>query len=158
MDRKLWRNYLPRMKYYNPNLEVDVKRREGVDKTGPSTVTVHFSMFSPYPLCLGIQPSSHEKLGYSRTRANPLPPLSSPLADQPSATIDGKRRLGSELCKQILEMTKAEPLPHNPNDALTAAKYTELVHFWEASARAREARMVAKREQKEKERLGGVTS
>lgn len=48
MDRKLWRNYLPRMKYYNPNLEVDVKRRGGVDKKGPSAVTVHFSMFFPW--------------------------------------------------------------------------------------------------------------
>jgi len=26
--RKLWRSYLPRMKYYNPNLEVEVKRKE----------------------------------------------------------------------------------------------------------------------------------
>ena len=84
--------------------------------------------------------------------------MSSPLADQPSTTIDAKYRLGSELCKQILEITKAEPLPHNPDDALAAANYAELVRFREASARAREARMAAKREQKEKQRLGGVTS
>jgi len=78
--------------------------------------------------------------------------------DQPSRTIDAKQRLGSELCKQILEITNAEPLPHSPEDALAAAKYAELVNFWEASEHAREARMAAKREQKEKERLGGVTS
>lgn len=64
--------------------------------------------------------------------------------------------MAAEICKQVLELTKARQLPVSPQDAQLVAEYEKYVKDEEQSAIAKENRRKAKREEKERERLGVV--
>ncbi|KAF8475639.1 hypothetical protein BDZ91DRAFT_710046 [Kalaharituber pfeilii] len=117
--RKLWRNYLPRLKYYNPNVEIIVNRTREINKNNRAPVTIYFT-------------------------------------DRDPAVVETQYRQAGDVCKEILDITKATPLPLSHEDARTAAEYEELVASRIAREKAKEERRRIKREEKERERLGGV--
>ena len=97
--RKVWRNYLPRLKYHNPAIPMTVNRT--LDQEGPATLTV---FFAPPPRS-------------SSVTASPTPSLSIDSSTAPSAhlsadrieTIDMKHKHESEILSRLLELTNGIP-------------------------------------------------
>ena len=98
--RRVWRVYLPRLKYHNPAVSMTVKRTD--DQEGPATLFVHFA------------PPS---ISSSSTVATASPTTSSD--HNPSKkveTIDMKHKSESEILSRLLEMTKAMPYEASPDE------------------------------------------
>ena len=93
--RRVWRVYLPRLKYHNPAVSMTVKR--GADQEGPATLSVHFTSSSTTPAA----------------SPTPLPDYS---ASKRVETIDMKHKSESEILSRLLEMTKAIPYEATPDE------------------------------------------
>ena len=93
--RKVWRVYLPRLKYHNPAVSMTVKR--GADQEGPATLSVHFASSSTTPAA-----SSKTLPDYN--------------ASQRVETIDMKHKSESEILSRLLELTKAMPYEATPDE------------------------------------------
>ena len=97
--RKVWRKYLPRLKYHNPAISMTVNRSH--DQEGPATLTVVFA--SPPKI--------------SSATASPPPFLSKDTFTTSSgyapadriATIDMKHKKESEILSRLLELTRGIP-------------------------------------------------
>jgi hypothetical protein len=52
--RKFWKNYMPRLKFHNPKVEMDVFREKVVG--GPAILTIEFGElhFEPIPLAFPV--------------------------------------------------------------------------------------------------------
>ena len=97
--RKVWRKYLPRLKYHNPAISMTVNRDR--DQGGPAILTV---FFAPPPRS-------------SSATASPAPSSSTDAPTVPSGhalgdsieTIDMKHKHESEILSRLLELTKGMP-------------------------------------------------
>ena len=74
----------------------------------------------------------------------------------PPKQIPLKDKFAADICRQLMDVTKAKDIPLNPEDQKAATEYEELVKSRELSALQREARRKAKRDEKEREKMGGV--
>ncbi len=104
--RKVWRKYLPRLKYHNPAISMTVNRT--LDQNGPATLTV---FFAPPPRS-------------SSATASPAPSSSTDPSTAPSGhpttdrveTIDMKHKHESEILSRLLELTKGKPYEASPDE------------------------------------------
>ncbi|KAL8858053.1 MAG: hypothetical protein Q9178_005378 [Gyalolechia marmorata] len=104
--RKVWRNYLPRLKYHNPAISMSVNRTQ--DQTGPATLTIFFA--SPPDAALNtssLAPSSPTTQG---TPASDHAPF------ERTATIEMKHRNESEILSELMALTKASPVEPSPQE------------------------------------------
>ena len=93
--RRVWRVYLPRLKYHNPAVSMTVKR--GADQEDPATLSVHFTSSSTAPAAS------------SKTNPDPSP-------SKKVETIDMKHKSESEILSRLLEMTRAVPYEATPDE------------------------------------------
>jgi len=104
-DRKFWREALPRLKYWNPQIPMIVNRHK--DQSAPATLSIYF-----------------RKPGATITKGTPTPPSAtdgSSKAPPPSegesvVTIDMKNRHSDVILQEFLEKTKAQLLKPTPQD------------------------------------------
>ena len=98
--RKVWRNHLPRLKYYNPSVSMTVQRHNEAE--GPSVLTVFFN-----------EPTSslHSGAAADQTYSEPI---------GRTQTIDMKHKLDIDILAHLMEITKAKPYEQ------TAAETAEL--------------------------------
>ena len=104
--RKVWRKYMPRLKYHNPAISMTVNRSH--NQEGPATLTVYFA---PPPRI-------------SSATASPAPSSSTDPSTTPSghtpadriATIDMKHKNESEILSRLLELTKGMPYEATPEE------------------------------------------
>ncbi|KAL9636298.1 MAG: hypothetical protein Q9204_002320, partial [Flavoplaca sp. TL-2023a] len=114
--RKVWRNYLPRLKYHNPAVSMSVNRTQ--NQTGPATLTVFFAA------------PSHSASNASATA--PLPSVITQDTHTPghtsferTVTIEMKHRHESEILSELLSLTKASPVEPLPEDKAELEKLAE---------------------------------
>ncbi|KAL9128654.1 MAG: hypothetical protein Q9217_002714 [Psora testacea] len=128
--RKVWRKYLPRLKYYNPAVSMTVNRH--TDQVGPSTLTVYYTN-PPKTLSSGASssPSSSTRLSTK---------TSSHVSWDRTETIDIKHRHESEILNRLIELTNA--VPYQPS-AEEMAELEEVKEDWSRSKRdsERQARL-----------------
>ena len=98
--RRVWRVYLPRLKYHNPAVSMTVKRT--ADQEGPATLLIHFA--SPTISSSPIAPAASTKT------------LSDHSPSKKVETIDMKHKSESEILSRLLEMTKAMPYEATPDE------------------------------------------
>ncbi len=98
--RRVWRVYLPRLKYHNPAVSMTVKRT--ADQEGPATLFVHFAppSISSFPTAPAASPKT----------------LSDHSPSKKVETIDMKHKSESEILSRLLEMTKAMPYEATPDE------------------------------------------
>ena len=97
--RKVWRQYLPRLKYHNPAVSMTVERSE--NNAGPATLTVFFA------------PSA--STSHASTISSPAPTSSTTTAKSTSdhnpfervECIDMKHKHEEEILEQLMNITKA---------------------------------------------------
>ncbi|MCJ1455220.1 hypothetical protein MMC28_005574 [Mycoblastus sanguinarius] len=105
--RKVWRKYLPSLKYHNPAISMTVDRT--VDQEGPATLTV---TFAPPPL------------KFPSPMVSPAPTSSTDPSTAPSGhesakrmkTIDMKHKHESEILSRLMELTRAMPYEASPDE------------------------------------------
>ncbi|KAL8768372.1 MAG: hypothetical protein Q9209_005406 [Squamulea sp. 1 TL-2023] len=112
--RKVWRNYLPRLKYHNPAVAMSVNRTQ--DQTGPATLTVFFAP----PSDAAINASSPTSLS-STTHSAPTPPF------ERTATIDMKHRHETEILSELMTLTSATPVEPSPEEEAELQELAEEV-------------------------------
>lgn len=138
--RRVWRYYLPRLKYHNPAVSMTVSRSH--DQAGPATLSVFFA------------PSSNAST-HSAT-SSPAPTSSTSGGKAPSEhtpwerveAIDMKHKKPEEILERLIEVTRAEPLLPTPEDE---AEFTQLEAERESSEKDRE-RAMADNEKARRER------
>ncbi|KAL2259420.1 hypothetical protein VTK26DRAFT_6913 [Humicola hyalothermophila] len=116
--KKFWRDYLPRLKYWNPAVPMVVNRVPVKD--GPATLTLYFreagaTLPSDIP-----QPSSSWK-GHSKAPA--------PVEGERIVTINMKHRRSEAILKEFMDKTGAvqlEPTPQDEADIYHAKKLEEI--------------------------------
>lgn len=120
--RKFWQNYLPSLKYHNPQIEMDVVRTSEIG--GSATLTIEFgNIYSYIPL-------------------SQICVLT--LADSASAqTFELKDRDRADIYAAVLEATKATPIPMTEEDNHMILAYEELKKRIVQRAANRKARIAA---------------
>lgn len=104
--RKVWRNYLPRLKYHNPAVSMTVNRTQ--NQTGPATLTIFYASPSDSPgNTSSPAPSS------STTQSTPT---SDHTPFERTETIDMKHRHESEILSDLMDLTKATPVVPTPEE------------------------------------------
>ena len=122
--RRVWRVYLPRLKYHNPAVSMTVKRT--AEQEGPATLFVHFASpsISSFPTAPAASPTT----------------LSNPSSSKQVETIDMKHKSESEILSRLLEMTKAMPYEATP-DELAELRDVEDYNRKTAKDRAAQSRL-----------------
>ncbi|KAI4195270.1 MAG: hypothetical protein LQ350_007289 [Teloschistes chrysophthalmus] len=105
--RKVWRNYLPRLKYHNPAVSMTVNRSQ--DQAGPATLTIFYA--SPHD-SLTSPPSSAAPS--SSTTSNSSTSDHTPF--ERAETISMKHRHESQILSDLLNLTKATPVVASPEE------------------------------------------
>ncbi|EAQ83925.1 hypothetical protein CHGG_10329 [Chaetomium globosum CBS 148.51] len=103
--RKVWRQNLPRLKYWNPTIPMVVNRSHNQD--GPATLSIYFrepgaTLASDSPM-----PSSSSD-GFSKAPA--------PAAGERVLTIDMKDRRSEAIFKEFMDKSGAVPIKVSPQD------------------------------------------
>ena len=104
--RKVWRKYLPRLKYHNPAISMTINRSH--DQEGPATLTVYY-----------IHPSRSSSATTSpapSTSKDPSTAVSGHAPTDEIATIDMKHKNESEILSRLLELTNAMPYEASPDE------------------------------------------
>ncbi|KAK3293383.1 CI-B8 domain-containing protein [Chaetomium fimeti] len=103
--RKVWRDSLPRLKYWNPTIPMVVNRSDNQD--GPATLSIYFrepgaTLASDVPM-----PSSSAE-GFAKAPA--------PAAGERVLTIDMKERRSEAILKEFMDKSGAVPVKTTPQD------------------------------------------
>ncbi|KAL9590274.1 MAG: hypothetical protein Q9203_000947, partial [Teloschistes exilis] len=105
--RKVWRNYLPRLKYHNPAVSMTVNRSQ--DQAGPATLTIFYA--SPHDSSTSspssAAPSSSTTSITSTSDHTPF---------ERAETISMKHRHESQILSDLLNLTKATPIVASPEE------------------------------------------
>ena len=136
--RRIWRQYLPRLKYHNPAVSMTVKRT--ADQEGPAVLSIHFTLAS--------KSSSPAAVSASSTSISPSILPSDHIPSKQVATIDMKHKSESEILSRLLELTRATPYEATP-DELAELKDVEDYSRRTTRDRAAQARLnqIKKQEQ-----------
>ncbi|KAL8694395.1 MAG: hypothetical protein Q9218_000961 [Villophora microphyllina] len=105
--RKVWRNYLPRLKYHNPAVSMTINRSQ--DQAGPATLTV---FYAPPQDSSASSPSSS---GPSSSTTGDTP-TSDHTPFERAETINMKHKHESQILSELLNMTKATPVVATPEE------------------------------------------
>lgn len=114
--RKVWRNYLPRLKYHNPAVSMSVNRTQ--NQTGPATLTVFFAAPS-HPASNASAPAPLPSIITQDTPTPGHAPF------ERTVTIEMKHRHESEILSELLSLTKASPVEPLPEDKAELEKLAE---------------------------------
>ncbi|KAL8728759.1 MAG: hypothetical protein Q9166_005191 [cf. Caloplaca sp. 2 TL-2023] len=104
--RKVWRNYLPRLKYHNPAVSMTVNRTQ--NQAGQATLTVFYA--SPSDI------TSHTISSAPSSSTSPTAPTSDHTPFDRTETINMKHRHESEILSELLDLTKAVPVVATPEE------------------------------------------
>ncbi|MCJ1448437.1 MAG: hypothetical protein MMC23_008952 [Stictis urceolatum] len=99
--RKVWRTYLPRLKYHNPTVSMTVNR--STDQAGPATMTIIFAQ-------PGHPTTSTADLSGSNERIE---------------TIDMKHKHESDILRSLMEITGAEDTKATAEEELDLRQLAE---------------------------------
>lgn len=139
-SKKVWRQYLPRLKYYNPGVSMVVNRNE--DVKGRAVMTVEF-----HP------PNAS---GDSQSTATTQPADTTALVSIRTRTIIMKGRRSSEILDNLYEVTKATLVEESSEDKeLRRQLASQFKERDERVQRNKEA-IEAKKRQEEEEELFNV--
>ncbi|KAI4097470.1 MAG: hypothetical protein L6R37_006799 [Teloschistes peruensis] len=105
--RKVWRNYLPRLKYHNPAVSMTVNRSQ--DQAGPATLTIFYA--SPHDSSTS-SPSSAAPSSSSTS----ITSTSDHTPFERAETIGMKHRHESQILSDLLNLTKATPIVASPEE------------------------------------------
>jgi large subunit ribosomal protein MRP49 len=131
--RKLWKNYLPRLKYWNPGVPIIVNRH--TDNAGTPTLSVYFrepqDPESEESKALSSSPSkkssiavqAEEKLRSSTKGETPAPP---PEEGETVVTIDMRLQHSDALLSQLLQATNATIIDPTPEDLAAMREVEQL--------------------------------
>ncbi|KAL8798595.1 MAG: hypothetical protein Q9182_006530 [Xanthomendoza sp. 2 TL-2023] len=114
--RKVWRNYLPRLKYHNPAISMTVNRTP--NQTGPATLTVFYA--SPSTNAAGNAPSAAPSSSTTQST-----PTSDHAPFERTETIDMKHRHESKILSELMDLTKATPVIATPEEEAELRKLAE---------------------------------
>jgi large subunit ribosomal protein MRP49 len=106
-DRKFWRNFLPRLKYWNPAVPMIVNRVREQDT--PATMTLYLREPGA-PVKTDVPTPSSSFDGLSKA-----PP---PAEGERVVTINMSNRRSESILQEFLEKTKAVPVQPTPQDEL----------------------------------------
>ncbi|KAL8951573.1 MAG: hypothetical protein Q9222_002458 [Ikaeria aurantiellina] len=105
--RKVWRNYLPRLKYHNPAVSMTINRSQ--DQKGPAALTIFYNTLQESSSTATSSLSSDSvRESISESTQNPF---------QRIETIDMKHRHESDILTELLDLTKAVPIVATPEEA-----------------------------------------
>lgn len=124
--RKVWRKFLPRLKYHNPAISMTVNRT--LEQEGPATLTIFFA-----------PPPKYSSATASPAPSSPTDPSTAPSGHAPAnkiETIDMKHKHESEILSRLLELTKGMPYEASPEEL---AELRDLDDEKRRSERSREA-------------------
>ncbi|KAI4282859.1 MAG: hypothetical protein L6R38_002619 [Xanthoria sp. 2 TBL-2021] len=113
--RKVWRNYLPRLKYHNPAISMSVNRTQ--NQTGPATLTVFFASPS--------DPASNTSSPAPSSSTTQDTPTSGHAPFERTVTIEMKHRHESEILSELLNLTKASPVEPSREEEAELEKLAE---------------------------------
>ncbi|KAL8903496.1 MAG: hypothetical protein Q9207_003881 [Kuettlingeria erythrocarpa] len=97
--RKVWRSFLPRLKYHNPAVSMTINRSQ--DNTGPATLTIFYGA----PKDAAPSPSTTRDASTSD-----LKPFDR------TETIDMKNKHESDILSELMDLTKPTPVVATPED------------------------------------------
>ncbi|KAL9595025.1 MAG: hypothetical protein Q9219_006694 [cf. Caloplaca sp. 3 TL-2023] len=104
--RKMWRNYLPRLKYHNPAVSMTVYRSQ--DQASPATLTIYYgSPASPATAASSSTPNSSSMNTFSSSNHTSFERVK---------TIDMKHRHESDILAELMDLTKAAPVTATPEE------------------------------------------
>jgi len=102
--RKFWRQYLPRLKYHNPNLKVTVEQTQ--DQAGPATLTIFYSSETSADRVLATELKHAGAPG--GPSAEGMDEGSS--VNEKMETVDMKHKHERDIWKRVAELTGAEEI------------------------------------------------
>ncbi|CAF9931772.1 MAG: hypothetical protein HETSPECPRED_008192 [Heterodermia speciosa] len=108
--RKVWRQYLPRLKYHNPAVSMTVDRSE--DNTGPATLSIFFVTTTNTSSASAIS----SQASTSSTTASKATSDHTPFERVES--IDMKHKHEEEILEQVMQITKAVKVDPSPDEEL----------------------------------------
>ena len=108
--RKVWRNYLPRLKYHNPAVSITVSR--STDQQGPANLTVFYAS----PSAATITSSSPSDASHESARGGTRI-LNHPTHDR-TEIIDMKHRHESDILSDLMDLTNAAPVTATADEEL----------------------------------------
>lgn len=126
-SRRVWRYYLPRLKYHNPAVSMTVSRSH--DQAGPATLSVFFapsSDASTHSATSSPAPTSSTSKGKVLSEHTPWERVEA---------IDMKYKRPEEILERLIEVTRAEPVLASPEDE---AEFAQLEEEKERSEKDRE--------------------
>lgn len=134
--RKVWHDYLPRLKYYNPAIPMIVNRTH--DNAGPATLSIYMKHDAPAPAIAAAPASPLLEASDAAAAAAAAAPRQTVSSVDPWAhltsntdgsakappagkgervvTINMKHALSSDILQQFLEMTRAQAVESTPED------------------------------------------
>lgn len=137
--RKVWRNYLPRLKYHNPAISMSINRT--LDQDGPATLTVFFAAPTPESASATASPAPTPSTHPSTSRSGHDP------TDR-IETIEMKNKHESEILAQLLELTRATPYEVTPEEQDELREVEDDKRFSERSRQAQAKLNEVKRQEK----------
>ncbi|KAI5376044.1 hypothetical protein J4E82_005290 [Alternaria postmessia] len=142
MIEKFWRNMLPRMKYRNPSIPIEIARHN--DPDGPSLLHVYTSKTQPATGSTNSPTAQQSDSSPPSGTPNPRNTLV-PDTSKPTYTIDIRDQSESEILEALVQKTGAQQLEPTEQEL---AEMKEIEEFKERS----EADRVQVRERLLKER------
>ncbi|KAL8957122.1 MAG: hypothetical protein Q9193_005523, partial [Seirophora villosa] len=104
--RKVWRNFLPRLKYHNPAVSMTVNR--SIDQAGPATLTIFYAPpkdpVTAAPSSTPLSPAIQSKPSFSYT------------SFERTETINMKHKHELDILSQLMDLTKATPVAATPEE------------------------------------------
>lgn len=97
--RKVWRGFLPRLKYHNPAVSMTVNRSQ--DNTGPATLTIFYGApkdSAPSPSTTQDTPTAEHR-PFERTE-----------------TINMKHKHEADILSELVDLTRATPVVATPEE------------------------------------------
>jgi large subunit ribosomal protein MRP49 len=117
LDRKFWREHLPRLKFWNPAIPMIVNRT--TDQLGPATMTLYFrDDGAPAAAKSELPQPSSSSTGHSKAPE--------PSEGERAVTIDMKNRLSEVILKDFMDMTGAVPVIPTPQEEAEMRDAAEL--------------------------------
>ncbi|KAL8797218.1 MAG: hypothetical protein Q9195_000685 [Heterodermia aff. obscurata] len=108
--RKVWRQYLPRLKYHNPAVSMTVDRSQ--NNTGPATLSIFFAPSANTSSASATSsPASTSSTTASKATSDHTP-------FERVQTVDMKHRHEEEILEQLMQITKAVKVDPNPEEEL----------------------------------------
>ncbi|KAL8716744.1 MAG: hypothetical protein Q9225_005950 [Loekoesia sp. 1 TL-2023] len=113
--RKVWRNYLPRLKYHNPAVSMTVNRSQ--DQAGPATLTIFYtSLHDPASTTSSSAPSSSTTQNAPTSNHTPF--------DQ-TKTLNMKHKHESDILSELMDLTRATPVVATPEEEMELQKLAD---------------------------------